>query len=78
MQYHGSLRSRELGQTSMIHVFLTPRQVLSSHPRVFIMILWESMNFYPDAGDRTADPWVTSPILSPYTTGTSCAKNLLS
>ena len=28
--------------------FLTPRQALSSHPDVFIMILWESMNFHPD------------------------------
>ena len=61
----------------MLLVFLTPRQALSSHPRVFIMILWESMNFHPDkqlfqvAGDRTPDPWVTSPMLPPYTMGDS-------
>ena len=45
-------------------VFLTPRQELvSSHPHVFIMILWDSMNFHPvkqlflvaRAGDWTAD-----------------------
>ena len=41
VQYHGGLRSRELGQAPMVQVFLTPR-------RVFIMILWESMNFHPD------------------------------
>ena len=45
LQYHGGLRSRELCQAHMLLVFLTPRQALSSHPRVFIMILWESMNF---------------------------------
>ena len=33
IQYHGGLRSRELGQASMLLVFLTPRQALSSHPR---------------------------------------------
>ena len=32
IQYQGSLRSRELGQAPMLHVFLTPRQALSSHP----------------------------------------------
>ena len=32
VQYHGSLRSRELGQTPMLQVFLTPRQGLSFHP----------------------------------------------
>ena len=32
-QYHGSLRSRELGPAPMLQVFLTPRQALSSHPR---------------------------------------------
>jgi hypothetical protein len=37
------------------------------------------MNFHPDyqlfqlagSGDRTADPWITSPTLPPYTTGDS-------
>ena len=48
MQYHGGLQSRELGQAPMLLVFLAPRQALSSHPHVFIMILWESMNFHPD------------------------------
>ena len=33
VEYHGGLRSRELGQASMLQVFLTPRQALSSHPR---------------------------------------------
>ena len=33
VQYHGGLRSRELGQAPMLQVFLTPRQALSSHPR---------------------------------------------
>ena len=33
LQYHGGLRSRELGQAPMLLVFLTPRQALSSHPR---------------------------------------------
>ena len=33
IQYHGGLRSRELGQAPMLLVFLTPRQALSSHPR---------------------------------------------
>ena len=46
--YHGSLRSRELGQAPMLLVFLPPRRALSSHLRVFIIILWESMNFHPD------------------------------
>ena len=32
VQYHGGLRSRELGQAPMLQVFLTPRQALSSHP----------------------------------------------
>ena len=49
-------------------VFLTPRQALSSYPSIFNMILWESMNFHPDP-DRTADPWVTSPMLTFYTMG---------
>ena len=31
IQYHGSLRSRELAPKLL--VFLTPRQALSSHPR---------------------------------------------
>ena len=31
IQYHGGLRSRELGQAPMLQVFLTPRQALSSH-----------------------------------------------
>ena len=73
MQYRGSLRARELGQAQapMLLVFLTPRQALSSHLRVFIMNFWESMNFHPDqqffqvagAKDRTTDPWVTSSML---------------
>ena len=33
IQYHGGLRSRELGQAPMLLVFLNPRQALSSHPR---------------------------------------------
>ena len=33
VQYHGGLRSRELGQAPMLQVFLTPKQALSSHPR---------------------------------------------
>ena len=57
----------------MLLVFLAPKQALPSHPHIFIVILWESMNFHPDkqllqvAG--TADPWVTSLTLSPYITG---------
>ena len=30
IQYHGGLRSRELGQATMLLVFLTPRQALST------------------------------------------------
>ena len=41
VQYFGELWSRELGQAPML---LTPRQALSSHPGIFTMILWESMN----------------------------------
>jgi hypothetical protein len=71
------LQTRKFGQAPIL-LFLTPRQALSSHPHVFVMILWESMNFHPvkqlfqvaGAGDRTAEPWVTSPMLPPYTTGT--------
>ena len=48
MQYHISFRLRELGQVPLLLVFLTPRQALSSHSQVFVMILWESMNFHPD------------------------------
>ena len=48
IQYHGGLRSWELGQAPMLLVFPSPRQALSSHLHVFIMILWESMNFHPD------------------------------
>ena len=33
VQYHGCLRSRELGQAPMLLMFLTPRQALSSHPQ---------------------------------------------
>ena len=36
--YHRGLRSRELGQAPMLLVFLIPKQALSSHPVVFIMI----------------------------------------
>ena len=57
----------------MLLVLLIPRQALSSHLHVFSMILWESMDFHPDwqlfqvagARDRTPDPWVTSPTLTP-------------
>ena len=43
------------------------------------------MNFHPvkqlfqiaSTGDQTADPWVTSQMLSPYTTGTSWYSMLL-
>ena len=67
------LHTRKFGQAPILS------QVLSSHPHVFVMILWDSMNFHSvkqlfqiaGAGDRTADPWVTSSTLSPYTTGTS-------
>ena len=31
VQYHSSLRSRELGQAPMLQVLLTPKQALSSH-----------------------------------------------
>ena len=31
LQYHGRLRSRELCQAPLLQVFLTPRQVLSTH-----------------------------------------------
>ena len=48
IQYHGGLRSKELGQAPMLLVSLSPRQALSSHLRVFIMIFWETMNFHPD------------------------------
>ena len=59
------LQTRKFGQAPILS------QALSSHPHVFIMILWESMNFHPvkqlfqiaGAGARTADPWVTSPTL---------------
>ena len=38
------LQTRKFGQANS---FLTPKQALSSHPRIFVMILWESMNFHP-------------------------------
>ena len=68
------LQRRKFGQAP------TLLQAVSSHPHVFIIILWQSINFHPvkqlfqiaAAGDPTADPWVTSPTLSHYTTGTSC------
>ena len=74
------LQTRKFDQAPIL-LFLTPRQALSSHLRVFVMILWESMNFHPvkqlfqvaGARDRTTDPWVTSPTLPPYTTGDSLA-----
>ena len=67
----------------MLLVFLTPRQALS-YPLLFIMILWESMNFHPDkqlfqvagAGDRTDDPWFTSPTLPPTPRGTTLFQRL--
>ena len=34
-KYQSGLRTRELGQAPILLVFLTPRQALSSHPRVF-------------------------------------------
>ena len=41
VQYHGSLRSRELGQAPMLQVFLTPRQGLSSHPlKQMVWLYW--------------------------------------
>ena len=40
IQYHGSLRSRELGQAPMLQVFLTPRQALSSQPRQQMVLLY--------------------------------------
>ena len=40
------LQTRKFGQAPIL-LFLTPRRGLSSHPRVFVMILWESMNFHP-------------------------------
>ena len=41
IQYHGGLRSRELGQAPMLLVFLTPRQVLSSHPlQQMVWLYW--------------------------------------
>ena len=41
------------------------------------------MNFHPDkqlfqvaaTGDRTTDPWITRPVLYPYTTGTHCCND---
>ena len=67
------LQTRKFGEAPIL------LQAVSSHPHVFIMILLESMNFHPvkqlfqisHAGHQTANPWVTSPTLSPYTTGTS-------
>ena len=41
VQYHGHLRSRELGQATMLQVFLTPRQALSSHPcQQMVWLYW--------------------------------------
>ena len=41
------LQTRKFGQAPML-LFLTPRQALSSHLRVFIVILRELLNFHPD------------------------------
>jgi hypothetical protein len=46
IQYHGGLRSRELCQAPMLLVFLTPRQALSSHPCISIMIFIQINNFF--------------------------------
>jgi hypothetical protein len=43
------------------------------------------MNFHPDkqlfqvadARDRTTDPWITRPVLYPYSMGTHCSEVLL-
>ena len=41
IQYHGGLRSSELGQAPMLQVFLTPRQALSSHPlKQMVWLYW--------------------------------------
>ena len=41
VQYHGGLRSRELGQVPMLLVFLTPIQALSSHPhQQMVWLFW--------------------------------------
>ena len=41
IKYHGSLRSRVLGQAPMLLVFLTPRQALSSHPlKQMVWLYW--------------------------------------
>ena len=41
LQYHGGLQSKELCQAPMLLVFLTPRQVLSSHPlKQIIWLYW--------------------------------------
>ena len=45
IQYHGGLQHlRKLGQTPMLHVFLTPRPALSSHQHrtlVCLFLIWE-------------------------------------
>ena len=41
IQYRGGLWSRELGQASILLMFLTPRQALSSHPhRKMVWLYW--------------------------------------
>ena len=40
------LQTRKFGQAPIL-LFLTPRQALSSHPRIFVMIICESINFHP-------------------------------
>ena len=57
------LQPKKFDQAPIL-LFLTPRQALSSHPRIFVMILWESMNFHPvkqlfqvaGTWEQTADP----------------------
>ena len=44
-EYHGTTPDKEVWPSPNT-VF--PMQALSSHPRVFVMILWESMNFHSD------------------------------
>ena len=57
------LHTEKFGQAPIL-LLLTPRQALSSHPHIFVMILWESMNFDPvkqlfqvaGTWEQTADP----------------------
>jgi hypothetical protein len=74
------LQTRKFGQAPTL-LFLTPRQALSSHLHVFVMILWQFMNSHSvkqlfqvaGARDRTADDWVKSPTLPPTPRGLTLA-----